>query len=970
MKKATLLIAALLLVPVLAMAQTTVTVSSNITTDTEWTADNEYLLDGMIFVTNEADLYIEAGTTVRGAQGQDLDASGLVITRGSRIFAEGTADNPIIFTAEDDEGLTKDDVGEWGGVILLGRASTNNTVEATIEGVNEITDDPALVGYGGDNDMDDSGVLRYVSIRHTGINIGSSSGNEIQGLTLGGVGAGTTIEYVESFASGDDGYEWFGGTVNTKYLISAFNNDDAFDWDQGFRGKGQFWFVIQDEDQAGRSAEMDGAGGDETGTPFAYPVISNATYIGPGVTSTPSGDPGQMLQFRDNTGALYTNSIFTDHPGEAVNVEDVDGTDAFDSRARLEADSLNISNSVFFAFGTGSTIADIANADYTAGMLSANNNEITDPEINGVSRTDDGGLDPRPGNSAVLSGAQIPNDPFFSQVSYKGAFGGKNWAAGWTALEEYGYLSAADAPGMVTVSENITEDTYWTADNEYLLDGMIFVTEGADLYIEAGTTVRGGEGQDLDATGLVVTRGSRLFAEGSPSNPIIFTAENDEGLTKDDVGEWGGVILLGRASTNNTVEATIEGVNEITDDPALVGYGGNDDMDDSGVLRYVSIRHTGINIGSSSGNEIQGLTLGGVGAGTTIEYIESFASGDDGYEWFGGTVNTRYLVSAFNNDDAFDWDQGFRGKGQFWFVIQDSDQAGRSAEMDGAGGDETGTPFAYPVISNATYIGPGVSATPSGDPGQMLQFRDNTGAWYTNSLFMDHPGEAVNVEDVDGTDAFDSRARLEADSLNISNSIFFEFGTGNTIADIANADYTADMLSANNNTITDPGLRGVSRTNDGGLDPRPNPNSAVYGVAQSTGDSWFHSVNYAGAFDGSNWLAGWTALDEYGFLGDGLVTDVEEKESSLPTSIKLNQNYPNPFNPTTQISFSLPKTQQVSLKVYDLLGREVATLAERQTFSAGMNSLNFDASSLSSGIYIYRLVSADVTLTKKMTLIK
>ncbi|HBQ59940.1 MAG TPA: hypothetical protein DD671_10035, partial [Balneolaceae bacterium] len=167
MKKATLLIAAFLSMSFLAMAQTTVTVSSNITTDTEWTADNEYLLDGMIFVTEGADLYIEAGTTVRGAEGQDLDASGLVVTRGSRLFAEGTAETPIVFTAENDEGLTKDDVGEWGGVIILGRASTNNTVEATIEGVNEITDDPALVGYGGDNDMDDSGVLRYVSIRHT-----------------------------------------------------------------------------------------------------------------------------------------------------------------------------------------------------------------------------------------------------------------------------------------------------------------------------------------------------------------------------------------------------------------------------------------------------------------------------------------------------------------------------------------------------------------------------------------------------------------------------------------------------------------------------------------------------------------------------------------------------------------------------------------------------------------------------------
>jgi len=526
------------------------------------------------------------------------------------------------------------------------------------------------------------------------------------------------------------------------------------------------------------------------------------------------------------------------------------------------------------------------------------------------------------------------------------------------------------AQTTVTVSANITEDTEWTSDNEYILDGMIFVTGGANLSIEAGTTVRGGEGQDLDAAGLVITRGSKIFAEGTSSNPIVFTAENDANLTKDDVGEWGGIVILGRASTNNILEATIEGVNEISSDPALVGYGGTDDMDDSGVLRYVSIRHSGINIGSSSGNEIQGLTLGGVGAGTTIEYIESFASGDDGYEWFGGTVNTRYLISAFNNDDAFDWDQGFRGKGQFWFVIQDSDQAGRSAEMDGAGGDETGTPFAYPVISNATYIGPGVSSTPSGDPGQMLEFRDNTGALYANSVFTDHPGNGLRVEDVDGVDDFDSRARLEADSLNISNSIFFSFGTGETLATIATNDYEATMLGENSNMVVDPMLRGISRATDAGLDPRPNPDSPVYGTAVAMGEDWFYTTNYAGAFDGNNWAAGWTALDAYGFLGDGVVTDTEEDPAEVPNSITLNQNYPNPFNPTTQISFTLPQAQQVTLKVYDMLGREVATLANREMFSSGMSTLNFNASNLSSGLYIYRLTSGNVAVTRKMTLIK
>jgi hypothetical protein len=253
----------------------------------------------------------------------------------------------------------------------------------------------------------------------------------------------------------------------------------------------------------------------------------------------------------------------------------------------------------------------------------------------------------------------------------------------------------------------------------------------------------------------------------------------------------------------------------------------------------------------------------------------------------------------------------------------------------------------------------------------MLEFRDNTGALYANSVLTDHPGNALRVEDVDGVDDFDSRARLEADSLNITNSIFFSFGTGSTLEEMATNDYEATMLNANSNTVVDPALRGISRTNNGGLDPRPNPDSPVYGAAESLDDSWFKYTNYVGAFDGANWLAGWTALDAYGFLGDGLVTDTEkEMNTNLPSEISLTQNYPNPFNPTTQISFSLPQAQQITLKVYDMLGREVATLANRENFSAGMNTVNFNASNLSSGIYIYRLTSGNTSITRKMTLVK
>jgi hypothetical protein len=155
------------------------------------------------------------------------------------------------------------------------------------------------------------------------------------------------------------------------------------------------------------------------------------------------------------------------------------------------------------------------------------------------------------------------------------------------------------------------------------------------------------------------------------------------------------------------------------------------------------------------------------------------------------------------------------------------------------------------------------------------------------------------------------------------------------------------------------------------LDPRPADGSAAWTGAQELDDEFFDTVPYVGAFGQKNWLIGWTAIDEQGYVASSVYTDIEEEPTTeVPNSITLNQNYPNPFNPSTQISFTLPQAQQVTLKVYDMLGREVATLANRETFSAGMSTLNFNANNLSSGLYIYRLTAGDVAVTRKMTLIK
>ena len=206
-----------------------------------WTRNNVYLLDGLVFVDSSATLNIEAGTVVKFTSNQTVGApSALIVARGGKIFADGTPDEPIIFTAESDDVNDPIDLGPkdnalWGGVAILGSGVTqkNGNPTAIVEGI-----DPTEIRgtYGGTNNADNSGILRYVSIRHCGRAF--QTGSELNGLTLAAVGSGTTLDYVEIYASSDDGIEFFGGAPNLKHAIVAFAEDDSYDWDEVYTGQG------------------------------------------------------------------------------------------------------------------------------------------------------------------------------------------------------------------------------------------------------------------------------------------------------------------------------------------------------------------------------------------------------------------------------------------------------------------------------------------------------------------------------------------------------------------------------------------------------------------------------------------------------------------------------------------------------------------------------------------------------------
>jgi hypothetical protein len=462
--------------------------------------------------------------------------------------------------------------------------------------------------------------------------------------------------------------------------------------------------------------------------------------------------------------------------------------------------------------------------------------------------------------------------------------------------------------GYTDIDGNEVTEVTWESDVVYELDGFVFVNEGQTLTIEPGTVIKGLPGSGEDASGLIVTRGGMIMADGNPgssnpddADPIIFTAEADDGdgLGRDLRGEWGGVILLGDASLNSTPgETSIEGVPAT--DRTL--YGGDNDDHDVGVFRFVSIRHTGTALGN--GDEIQGLTIGGVGSGSTVEYVESYASNDDGFEWFGGTVNTKYMIAAWAADDAFDMDEGYRGSNQFWLAVQATDEAGRASEQDGGTDPETGTPIATPKIANATYIGvgAGVEGTEGDGNDPFVIHRDNNASSYFYSVFMDGRINAgLQIEDLPSGD--DSRVQFENDLLRYENNLWWNIGpdydgTSTTFEDIIQLttfdddddpdtpevpvdpdfrDTLADYLRAQNNQLLDASpITSIDRNGDGVIDTfDPSAAGAATNASLSApsgfGDQGgvnmnFVNVDHYGAFGDTNWARGWTLLSQSGEL--------------------------------------------------------------------------------------------------------
>jgi hypothetical protein len=287
-----------------------------------------------------------------------------------------------------------------------------------------------------------------------------------------------------------------------------------------------------------------------------------------------------------------------------------------------------------------------------------------------------------------------------------------------------GDLTPINVPSTTTLVGSINTTTTLTSDKVWTLKGYVYVTDGAKLIIQPGTTIV----SDLSEKGaLCIERGAQIIAEGTPTKPIVFTSGRPAG--ERTPGDWGGIVILGRAKTNRTSEPIIEGG---------IGrpFGGTNDLDNSGVLKYVRIEYAGI--AAMPNSEINALTLGGVGSGTIIDNVQTIYANDDAFEFFGGTVNAKNLYAFATADDDFDFDFGYTGtitngvaKRDPQFV--DNGDAGNGIECDNDGTGSPATPYTHPKLFNMILIGPNNAASLS-NHNLGLRFRRATQFTMKNSI--------------------------------------------------------------------------------------------------------------------------------------------------------------------------------------------------------------------------------------------
>jgi hypothetical protein len=380
-----------------------------------------------------------------------------------------------------------------------------------------------------------------------------------------------------------------------------------------------------------------------------------------------------------------------------------------------------------------------------------------------------------------------------------------------------------------------------SADTVYTLQGVVLVPDGARLNIPAGTLIYGSV--TVQPTALIVQRGGLIYSEGTEDDPVVFTSPK----ATPAKGDWGGVVLNGRSICNFPAD---DCVGEGLSGP----YGGNVLDDNSGRIVYTRIEWAGFEV--SFGNELNALTMNGVGSGTEIHHVQTHGGLDDGFEWFGGAVDGKYLISTDISDDSFDFSTGWHGRGQFWIAQQDPNDADNGYEVDGNEDDSDAEPWTNPEVYNVTLVGKGANGAggTAGESTRGILLRLGTAGTYANHIVMGFGTAGLDIDNAETVN------RIGADSMAITSSIVFSNAV-DFDADADNIDEQGLFMTAEwNNRVADPGLANpFDRQNP---DFRPAAGSpATNGAATPPDDGFFDAVDFIGAVGAgaTEWYkAAWT----------------------------------------------------------------------------------------------------------------
>ena len=523
----------------------------------------------------------------------------------------------------------------------------------------------------------------------------------------------------------------------------------------------------------------------------------------------------------------------------------------------------------------------------------------------------------------------------------------------------------------------ITQNTTWTRNNIYLLNSAVYVNSGVTLTIEAGTIIKG----DLTNQGaLIIRQGGKLNAIGTPTQPIVFTSNQPAGSRGP--GDWGGVIICGKAPVNLPGNPTIEG-------GVIATFGGTDPMDNSGTLQYVRIEYAGIAFALN--NEINGLTLGGVGAGTTIDHIQVTASGDDSFEWFGGTVNAKYLIALAGTDDDFDTDNGFSGRVQYGLALRDPQRGdvatggvSNGFESDNDATGTANTPQTSAVFSNMTILLPTTPppASPFNNSAAAL-IRRNSAESIFNTVFT---GRTFGV-DLNSNSANLTTANAASGALVLANNVLAGYGPlpSRAARVTSNSGATAgfsvnNFIGANNDTTRTVAALGFNADNysyNGACSATnkacaPNfalpaasllnsgaafTNAKLTGAGNGGPNSTFDVVTYRGAFGATNWATGWTNFNPqitcYNVAGQTLAN--REVANAPLQALTVS---PNPTEGAAILGFDVKTATTATVRVLDVMGREVAVVLTAGKLGAGPQRLALPAN-LAPGVYVATVATPD-----------